>query len=76
MPIDVVVVSVGLLLYGVALPLLLYPKGCGYKKDNRVGDNMISIKTLSLLDYYIYFSIDIIIYVLSSSHIFLKSSEW
>jgi hypothetical protein len=27
MAIDVVVVSVGLLLYGVALPLLLYPKG-------------------------------------------------
>jgi hypothetical protein len=76
MTIDVVVVSVGLLLYGVALPLLLYPKGCDYKKDNRVGDNMISVKTLSLLDYYIYFSIDIIIYALSSSHIFLKSSEW
>jgi hypothetical protein len=39
----------------------------GYKEDNRVGYNMISISNLSLLNYFIDISIDIIIYVLRST---------
>jgi hypothetical protein len=46
----------------VPLPLHLYPKGRGYKEDNRVGYNMISIRTLSLLTYFTYISIYIPIY--------------
>jgi hypothetical protein len=37
-------------------------KGRDYKEGNRVGYNMIIIRTLSLLAYFIYVSIDIIIY--------------
>jgi hypothetical protein len=33
----------------VPLPHLLYPRGRGYKEGNRVGYNMITIMTLSLL---------------------------
>jgi hypothetical protein len=51
---------------GVALPLLLYPRGQDYKEGNRVGYNMIPIMTLSLLAYFTYISIDIIIYALGS----------
>jgi hypothetical protein len=39
----------------------------GYKKGNRVGYNMILIRTLSLLAYFTYISIDIIIYALEST---------
>jgi hypothetical protein len=52
---------------GVYLPLLLYPRGRDYKEDNRVGYNMIPIRTLSLLAYFTYIFIDIIIYVLRST---------
>jgi hypothetical protein len=51
----------------VPLPLLLYPRGRGYKEGNRVSYNMILIKTLSLLAYFTYIFIDIIIYVLEST---------
>jgi hypothetical protein len=40
--------------------------GLGYKKGNRVGYNMIPIKTLSLLAYFIYIFIDISIYAFGS----------
>jgi hypothetical protein len=36
---------------GVAIPVLLYPKGQGYKEGNLVSYNMIPIRTLSLLAY-------------------------
>jgi hypothetical protein len=52
---------------GVSLPLLLYPRGRGYKEGNRVSYNTISIKTLSLLTYFTYIFIDIIIYTLGST---------
>jgi hypothetical protein len=57
---------VGLVLscpFGVPLPLLLYPRGRGYKEGNRVSYNMISIRTLSLLVYFI----DIAIYTLRNT---------
>jgi hypothetical protein len=41
-------------------------RGRGYKEGNRVGYNMISIRALSLLAYFTYILIDIIIYVLQS----------
>jgi hypothetical protein len=52
---------------GVHLSLLLYSKGRYYKEVNRVGYNMISIRTLPLLVYFIYIFIDIIIYILGST---------
>jgi hypothetical protein len=55
-----------LLFFGVPLPLLLYPKGQDYKECNRVSYNMIPIRTLSLLTYFTYIFIDIIIYALGS----------
>jgi hypothetical protein len=69
MAIDVGVVLVGLVLtspLGVPLLLILYPRGPGYKEGNRVGSNMIPIRTLSLLAYFTYIFIDIIIYALGS----------
>jgi hypothetical protein len=48
---------------GVPLPLLLYPRGRCYKKGNQVSYNMIPIRTLSLLSYFI----DIAIYALGST---------
>jgi hypothetical protein len=47
----------------VHLPLLLYPGGQGYKEGNRVGYNMIPIRTLSLLAYFT----NIAIYALGST---------
>jgi hypothetical protein len=41
--------------------------GRGYKEDNRVSYNMIPIRTLSLLDYFTYIFIDILIYALVST---------
>jgi hypothetical protein len=64
--IDVVVVVVGLVPCGVPLLLLLYPWGWGYKEGNWVGYNIIPIMTLSLLAYYIFIFIDIIIFTLGS----------
>jgi hypothetical protein len=55
MSIDVVV-ALGLVLLKVSLTLL-----------NRIGYNMISIRILSLLTYFTYIFIDIIIYVLVST---------
>jgi hypothetical protein len=60
---------------GVPLPLLLYPRGRGYKEGNRVGYNIISIRTLSLLTYFVNIFIDIRIYDLRS-HEPLESSGW
>jgi hypothetical protein len=70
MPIGVVFEVVGYVLtcpLGMPLPLLLYPRGWVYKEGNQVGYNMISNKTLSLLIYFTYISIDIIIYSLWST---------
>jgi hypothetical protein len=73
MTIDVAVVLVGLVLIssscplGMSLPLLLYARGRGYNEGNRVGYNMILIRTLSLLDYFTYIFIDIIIYAWGST---------
>jgi hypothetical protein len=49
------------------LPLLLYQRGRDYKEGNRVIYNMISNRTLSLLAYFTYISVDIIIYALGST---------
>jgi Trk-type K+ transport system membrane component len=49
------------------LSLLLYPMGRGYKEVNRVSYNIISIRSLSLLTYFTYIFLDIIIYVLEST---------
>jgi hypothetical protein len=47
---------------------MLVVVGCrGYKEGNRVGYNMIPIRTLSLLAYFTYISIDIILYALGST---------
>jgi hypothetical protein len=54
---------------GVTLPLLLYLRGRGYKEGNQVSYNMILIRTLSLLTYFTYIFIDIIIYA-------LKNTSW
>jgi hypothetical protein len=51
---------------GVPLHLLLYTRGRCYKEGNRVGYNMIPIRTLSLLIYFTNIFIDIIIYVVES----------
>jgi hypothetical protein len=42
-------------------------RGRGYKEGNRVCYNMIPNMTLTLLAYFTYISIDIIIYVLGST---------
>jgi hypothetical protein len=47
---------------GVLLPLLLYARGRGYKEGKQLDYNMIPIRTLSLLTYFIYIFIDTIIY--------------
>jgi hypothetical protein len=75
MTIDVMLV----VLRGVPLLLLLYPRGRGYKEGNQVGYNMIPIMTLYLLAYFTYIIIDIIIYTLGitpwSSGIFWMVGE-
>jgi hypothetical protein len=65
--IDVVVIVCRTCPLWMPLPLILYPRGREYKKSNRVGYNMISIRILSLPDYFTYIFIDIIIYVLGST---------
>jgi hypothetical protein len=52
---------------GCLYPSFYIQGGRDYKEDNRVGYNMISIMTLSLLVYFIYILIDIVIYVLGST---------
>jgi hypothetical protein len=64
MAIGVVVIVV---LLGCLYPSFYIQGGRGYKKGNRIGYNMIAIMTLSLLAYYIYILIDIIIYTLGST---------
>jgi hypothetical protein len=66
MAISMVLVVIGLVPRWVSLPLLLYPRGRGYKEGNRVSYDMIPIRTLSLLAYFTYISIDIIIYALEN----------
>jgi hypothetical protein len=56
MAIDVVVVSVRCLYLSFYIL-----SGWGYKEANQVGYNVITIMTLSLLAYYIYIFIDIIL---------------
>jgi hypothetical protein len=56
MAIDVVVVSVRCLYLSFYIL-----SGWGYKEGNQVGYNVITIMTLSLLAYYIYIFIDIIL---------------
>jgi hypothetical protein len=67
MAIGVVLVVVGPVPCGVPLPLLLYSRRRGYKEDNQVCYNVILIRTLSLLIYFTYISIDISFYVLWST---------
>jgi hypothetical protein len=50
---------------GASTPPFIF-KEHGYKEGNRVGYNMISIRILSLLNYFTYIFIDIIIYALAS----------
>jgi hypothetical protein len=58
--------------WGASTPPFISKRGWGYKEGNWVGYNMILIRTLSLLTYFTYIFIDIIIYVLGST---LWSSE-
>jgi hypothetical protein len=51
---------------GVPLALILYPREARIQEGNQDGYNMISIRTLSLLAYFTYIFIDIIIYTLGS----------
>jgi hypothetical protein len=71
MLIDVLVVSVGCFYLSFYIQ-----RGQDYKKDNRVDYNMISIRNLFLLVYYIYIFINIIFYTLVAHHSLLKSSGW
>jgi hypothetical protein len=59
-------------LLGCLYPSLYIQGGWGYKKDNWVGYNIISIMTLSLLIYFTYISMGIIIYALGS----MLHSSW
>jgi Trk-type K+ transport system membrane component len=63
MAIDVVV---EVFLLGCLYPSFYIQGGRGYKKIDRVSYNMIPIMTLSLLTYFTYILIDIIIYTLES----------
>jgi hypothetical protein len=64
MTIDVAIVVV--VLVGCLYPSFYIQGERGYKEGNQVSYNMISIKILYLLDYYIYIFIDMIIYALGS----------
>jgi hypothetical protein len=52
---------------GCIYPSFYIQEGRDYKKDNRIDYNMISIRTLSLLVYFTYIFMDIIIYALGST---------
>jgi hypothetical protein len=56
--------SCGLVSLGCLYPSFYIQGEPGYNKGNRVGYDMISIRTLSLLIYFTYILIDIIIYAL------------
>jgi hypothetical protein len=60
-------VIVEVLLRGASNSSFIY-KGRDYKEGNWVNYNMILIRTLSLLVYFTYIFIDIIFYVLGSTH--------
>jgi hypothetical protein len=63
----VVFLVVHLSLWGAStLPFISKLRRRGYKEGNRVSYNMISIGTLSLLAYFTYIFIDIIIYTLGN----------
>jgi hypothetical protein len=67
MTIDVVVVVCWTCpLWGIYIPPFTLG-GRGYNEGNRVGYNMITIRTLSLLAYFTYIFIDIIIYAFGST---------
>jgi hypothetical protein len=51
---------------GASTPLFI-SKGASYKEGNRVGFNMTLIKTLFLLAYFTFASIDIAIYALGNT---------
>jgi hypothetical protein len=61
---------------GIPLSLILYSRGWGYKEGNRVGYNMIPIRTLSLLAYFTYISIDTSIYALGNMPGLESSRRW
>jgi hypothetical protein len=72
MGIDVAVAIVDLVVLGLVPLGCLYPsfyiqRGRGYKEGNRVGYNKIPIRILSLLLYFTYIFINIIIYILGST---------
>jgi hypothetical protein len=48
-------------------PFFYIQRGRGYKEGNQDGYNMIPVRTLSLLVYFTYIFIDIIIYILGST---------
>jgi hypothetical protein len=73
--VGLVLTSSSCLLWVSSSSCLLYPRGRGYKEGNRVGYNTISIRTLSLLVYFTYIFIDIIIYALGAHHGPLESSR-
>jgi hypothetical protein len=52
---------------GVSLPVLFISKGVRLQEGNRVGYNIIPISILSILAYFTYIFIDIIIYALEST---------
>jgi hypothetical protein len=61
-----IVLFVSVVFWGASTPHFI-SKGRGYKKGNRIGYNMIPIRTLSLPAYFTYIFIDIIIYALGST---------
>jgi hypothetical protein len=67
----VLLMAIVVVLFVVLLGGFLYPSFCiqvgqDYKEGNRVGYNIIPISSLSLLAYFTYIFIDIIIYTLGS----------
>jgi hypothetical protein len=59
-------VIIGLVAVGGASTPPFISRDARLQEGNRVGYNMISIRTRSLLAYFIYFFIDTIIYALDS----------
>jgi hypothetical protein len=69
-------VAVSIVLLGASTPPFIPKGGRGYKEGNRVGYNMTPTRTLSLLTYFTYITIDAIIYALGAHHCLLESSGW
>jgi hypothetical protein len=61
------VLSLGLVPLGCLYPSFYIQGARGYKEANRVSYNTIPIRTLSLIAYFTYIFIDIIIYALGST---------